>query len=164
MGARAQFHEIFDEVWRKYRACLRNGNAIHATNCEQRGGKGEAIVRWGQPAAESLFVSDVDLAVMMALGRRGWEKRRLLFDVSFRRGVEYKRVARLVGVAQGTADWWHSEVKKACAGEFERRLLYPVFVYFSGLRNRPLRPELEGDRLGAEIIPVKGLAGIPSRE
>ena len=53
-----------------------------------------------------------------------------LFEIYFVGGAEYRTAISLVGVAEGTFDYWLQEVKKAAGREFSRTGLYPPAHYF----------------------------------
>ena len=59
------------------------------------------------------------------------EGRLKLFNIYFLRGAEYRPAIRLVGVAEGTFDYWYREVKRAIGAEFSRTGLYPPSRYFN---------------------------------
>jgi hypothetical protein len=44
--------------------------------------------------------------------------------------VEYRRAISLVGVAEGTFDYWMAQIKKAVGSEFSRTGLFPPWRYF----------------------------------
>jgi len=96
-----------------------------------------------------------------ALRRPEWEGRLKLFNVYFLRGAEYRRAIRLVGVAEGTFDYWYGEVKRAVGAEFSRTGLFPPARYFRsrGLtaNDRPASPAAAIARAD-EQVPQQGNA------
>src|SRR5208282_2035063 len=82
------------------------------------------------------YIADFERIGRQALRRTEWKGRLKLFNVYFVRGAEYRRAIRLVGVAEGTFDYWYREVKRALGAEFSRTGLYPPAVYFKPLRGQ----------------------------
>jgi hypothetical protein len=76
------------------------------------------------------YVADFERIGRHALRRPEWKGRLKLFEVCFLRGTEYRRAISLVGVAEGTFDYWYREVKRALGTEFSRTGLYPPSRYF----------------------------------
>ncbi|HXQ25608.1 MAG TPA: hypothetical protein VN822_04295 [Candidatus Acidoferrales bacterium] len=76
------------------------------------------------------YLADFERIGRRALRRPEWKGRLKLFNVYFVRGAEYRRAIRLVGVAEGTFDYWYAEVKRALGSEFSRTGLYPPSRYF----------------------------------
>jgi hypothetical protein len=90
------------------------------------------------------YIADFERIGRHALRRPEWKGRLKLFEICFLRGVEYRRAVSLVGVAEGTFDYWYGEVKRALGSEFSRKGLYPPSRYFhpsnaraAELRGRP---------------------------
>lgn len=82
------------------------------------------------------YLADFERLGCHALRRPEWKGRLKLFEVYFVGGAEYRRAIRLVGVAEGTFDYWYGEVKRAAGAEFSRAGLHPPSRYFSALRSR----------------------------
>lgn len=82
------------------------------------------------------YLVDFERLGRQALRRPEWKGRLKLFEVYFVGGAEYRRAIRLVGVAEGTFDYWYGEVKRAVGAEFSRAGLHPPSRYFSALRSR----------------------------
>jgi hypothetical protein len=59
-----------------------------------------------------------------------------LFEIYFIGGTDYRRAISLVGVAEGTFDYWLQEVKKAAGREFSRTGLFPPSNYFQSSHAR----------------------------
>jgi hypothetical protein len=62
--------------------------------------------------------------------RPEWKGRLKLFEAYFVEGAEYRRAIGIVGVAEGTFDYWYQEVKRALGAEFSRTGLFPPARYF----------------------------------
>lgn len=82
------------------------------------------------------YLADFERLGRHALRRPEWKGRLKLFEVYFVGGAEYRSAIRLVGVAEGTFDYWYGEVKRAVGAEFSRAGLHPPSRYFSALRSR----------------------------
>jgi hypothetical protein len=82
------------------------------------------------------YVADFERISRHALRRPAWKGRLRLFNVYFVRKTEYRRAIRLVGVAEGTFDYWYREVKHTLGAEFSRTGLFPPSQYFHRGRNR----------------------------
>jgi hypothetical protein len=76
------------------------------------------------------YVADFERIGRHALKRPEWKGRLKLFEMYFLGGTDYRRAISLVGVAEGTFDYWLQEVKKAAGREFSRTGLYPPSHYF----------------------------------
>ncbi|MFZ3202087.1 MAG: hypothetical protein WA175_13165 [Candidatus Acidiferrales bacterium] len=76
------------------------------------------------------YVADFERIGRHALRRAEWTGRLKLFEIYFLGGAEYRSAIRLVGVAEGTFDYWHREVKRALGAEFSRTGLFPPSRYF----------------------------------
>jgi hypothetical protein len=75
-------------------------------------------------------VADFERIGRNALRRPEWRGRLKLFEVYLLGDTEYRSAIRLVGVAEGTFDYWHQEVKRALGAEFSRTGLFPPSRYF----------------------------------
>lgn len=76
------------------------------------------------------YVADFERIGRHALRRPEWRGRLKLFEIYFLGHAEYKSAIREVGVAEGTFDYWHREVKRAVGAEFSRTGLFPPSHYF----------------------------------
>jgi hypothetical protein len=76
------------------------------------------------------YVADFERIGRQALRRPEWRGRLKLFETYFLHEVEYRTAIRLVGVAEGTFDYWYAEVKRAVGSEFSRTGLFPPWQYF----------------------------------
>ena len=84
----------------------------------------------------SEYVADFERIGRTALGKEEWKGRRKLFEIYFLHSMEYKRAISAVGVAEGTFDYWMSEVKRTLGKAYARTGLFPPALYFSHrLRN-----------------------------
>ncbi len=100
------------------------------------------------------YLADFERIGRHALRRPEWKGRLKLFEVYFVGGAEYRRAIRLVGVAEGTFDYWYGEVKRAVGAELSRAGLHPPSCYFSPLRSRgsaaPATPRSSHDGSSAQ--------------
>jgi hypothetical protein len=76
------------------------------------------------------YVADFERIGRLALRRPEWKGRLKLFDLYFLREMEYRRAVTLVGVAEGTFDYWYREVKRTLGAEYARTGLFPPGQYF----------------------------------
>ncbi|HKS82731.1 MAG TPA: hypothetical protein VJR23_14605 [Candidatus Acidoferrales bacterium] len=76
------------------------------------------------------YVADFERIGRQALRRPEWRGRLKLFEIYFLRETEYRRAVSLVGVAEGTFDYWYREVKRTLGAEFSRTGLFPPWRYF----------------------------------
>lgn len=83
------------------------------------------------------YVADFERIGRHALRRPEWKGRLKLFETYFLGGVEYRRAIRLVGVAEGTFDYWFREVKRTLGTEFVRTGLFPPSRYFQARNYEP---------------------------
>ena len=82
------------------------------------------------------YVADFERIGRQALKRPAWKGRLKLFEIYFLGGADYRSAISLVGVAEGTFDYWLQEVKKAAGREFSRTGLYPPVRYFQSSHGR----------------------------
>src|ERR1700727_1536654 len=64
--------------------------------------------------------------------RAHWKGTLKLFEIYFLHSMEYRAAIKLVGVADGTFDYWSVEVKRAVGRELSRCKLFPPSKYFQG--------------------------------
>lgn len=83
-----------------------------------------------EPSRAVEYVADFEKAAARALRAPEWKGRRKVFRIYFWRGIDYRRAAMLVGVSNGTFDYWIKDVKKAVGQECMRVGLYPPARYF----------------------------------
>src|SRR5579862_1151111 len=76
------------------------------------------------------YIADFERIGRHALRRPEWKGRLKLFEICFLHDMEYRGAIRLVGVAEGTFDYWYREVKSTLGSEFVRTGLYPPARYF----------------------------------
>lgn len=81
-------------------------------------------------ARASEYMADYERIGRGALRRPQWKGRLKLFEIYYLHSVEYRRAISLVGVAEGTFDYWMAEVKRAVGGELSRTGLFPPSRYF----------------------------------
>ena len=87
--------------------------------------------RWRPDRARACeYVADFERIGRQALRRPEWKSRLKLFEAYFLKGVEYRRAVSLVGVAEGTFDYWFQEVKRTLGAEYSRTGLFPPSRYF----------------------------------
>jgi len=75
-------------------------------------------------------IADFERIGRQGLRRPEWKGRLRLFETYFVTGMDYRKARSVVGVAEGTFDYWYQEVKKTLGGEFSRTGLYPPSKYF----------------------------------
>jgi hypothetical protein len=80
------------------------------------------------------YLADFERIGRHALRRPEWKGRLKVFEIYFLGSFEYKAAIRLVGVAEGTFDYWYREVKRALGAEFSRTGLFPPALYFAAVR------------------------------
>jgi hypothetical protein len=127
--------EIFDVCHARYRG-------LHDWLDESTGavrsldlGKPSEAYHWRPSRARACeYVADFERIGRHGLRRPEWKGRLKLFNIYFLHSVEYRRAISLVGVAEGTFDYWYREVKRALGAEFSRTNLYPPTRYFSDVR------------------------------
>jgi hypothetical protein len=123
---------VFDECHGRYRGLREwltdSTGSVRALDFE----KPSAGYLWRPDRARACeYVADFERIGRHALRRPEWKGRLKLFNIYFLRGADYRRAVRLVGVAEGTFDFWYREVKRAIGGEFSRTGLYPPSRYFN---------------------------------
>jgi hypothetical protein len=93
--------------------------------------KPSAGYRWHPDRSRACeYIADFERIGRQALRRQEWKGRLRLFDTYFVRNVEYRKAISLVGVAEGTFDYWFREVKRAVGSEYSRTGLFPPTRYF----------------------------------
>ena len=75
-------------------------------------------------------MADFERIGKQALRRPRWKGRLKLFEIYFLHAMEYRDAIKLVGVAEGTFDYWLQEVKRAVGRELSRCHLFPPSKYF----------------------------------
>src|ERR1700683_1875761 len=76
------------------------------------------------------YVADFERIGKQALRRPQRKGRLKLFEIYFLHAMEYREAIKLVGVAEGTFDYWLQEVKRAVGRELSRCQLFPPSKYF----------------------------------
>lgn len=130
--------EVFDTCYARYRGLrewLKDSSiSIRAVNLDTP----SSGYQWRPDRARACeYVADFERIGGHALRRPEWNGRLRLFHAYFVRGADYRRAIRLVGVAEGTFDYWFREVKRAVGKEFSRTGLFPPGQYF---QSRGLAP------------------------
>jgi hypothetical protein len=139
--------EVFDTCHARYRG-LRDWladstGAVRSVSLDAP----SAGYQWRPDRARACeYVADFERIGRRALRRPEWKGRLNLFEVCFLRGIEYRRAISLVGVAEGTFDYWYGEVKRAVGAEFSRTGLYPPSRYFRSSSGRNAPRQATADR------------------
>lgn len=121
-------HEMFDVCLGRYRGLRKRlGEKVSAIDFNHP----SSGYTWRPERARAAeYIADFESAGTRALRKPEWKGRRKLFRVYFLRGAEYKRAIRLVGISEGTFDYWTKEVKKSVGRECARIGLFPPARYF----------------------------------
>ena len=127
--------EIFGVCHGRYRS-LREWLAESSGSIRSLGlDKPSSGYQWRPDRARACeYVADFERIGRQALRRAEWKGRLKLFEIYFLHDMEYRRAISLVGVAEGTFDYWYREVKRALGAEFSRTGLYPPALYFKPFR------------------------------
>jgi hypothetical protein len=130
-GSQLKAREIFDACHRRYRSLsewMEEGRGrLRAVSLESP----SLGYQWRPERTRACeFVADFERLGRQALRRPEWKGRRELFEIYFLHSMEYREAVKLVGVSEGTFDYWMQEVKRACGREFSRCGLYPTSRYF----------------------------------
>jgi hypothetical protein len=133
--------EIFNDWHGRYRGLREwladSTGAIHSLDLDRP----SSGYLWRPDRARACeYVADFERIGRRALGRPEWKGRLKLFNICFVHSVEYRRAVRLVGVSEGTFDYWYAEVKRAAGAEFARSELFPPWRYF--LRRNQQQPRV----------------------
>jgi hypothetical protein len=134
-GGAMKAREIFDVCHGRYRSLREwvadsNGD-VRSLDLE----KPASGYQWRPNRARACeYVADFERIGRHALRRPEWKGRLKLFEIYFLGSFEYRTAIRLVGVSEGTFDYWYREVKRALGAEFSRTGLYPPARYFSVVR------------------------------
>ena len=129
--------EIFDVCHGRYRNLREwltdSSSSVRSLNLE----KPSFGYEWRPDRARACeYIADFERIGRRALKRPEWKGRLKLFEIYFLGSLEYRTAMRLVGVAEGTFDYWYREVKRATGAEFSRTGLFPPSRYFSLIRNK----------------------------
>lgn len=76
------------------------------------------------------YVTDCERIGRQSLRRPQWKGRLKLFEIYFLHSMEYRNAIKLVGVAEGTLDYWMQEVKSSAVREGSGCGLFPPSRYF----------------------------------
>jgi len=123
--------EVFDICYTRYRGLrdwLKDSSiSVRAVNLDTP----SSGYQWRPDRARACeYIADFERIGGHALRRPEWKGRLKLFRAYFVHGADYQRAIRLVGVAEGTFDYWFGEVKRAVGREFSRTALFPPGQYF----------------------------------
>jgi len=124
--------DIFDDCYRRYRGLREwladSTGSVRSLDFEK---SGDGYL-WRPVRARACdYVTDFERIGRQSLRRPEWKGRLKLFNIYFVRGADYRRAVQMVGVAEGTFDYWYREVKRTIGGEFSRSGLYPPARYFN---------------------------------
>jgi hypothetical protein len=124
-------NEVFDICQRRYRSLQEwlgeSTGQIRALDMESP----YSGYQWRPARARaSEYVADYERIGREALRRPEWKGRLKLFEIYYIHSVEYRRAISLVGVAEGTFDYWMAEVKRAVGRELSRTGMFPPSHYF----------------------------------
>lgn len=131
--------EVFDVCHTRYRGLrewlAETRGAVRSVHLDT---PSEGGYQWRPSRARACeYVADFERIGRHALRRPEWNGRLKLFEAYFLRGMEYRRAIGIVGVAEGTFDYWYQEVKRALGAEFARTGLFPPSRYFSASNAGP---------------------------
>ena len=147
--------EVFDACYTRYRGLRErikdSSSSVRALSLDMP----SSGYQWRPDRARACeYIADFEGIGRHALRRPEWNGRLKLFHAYFTRGADYQRAIRLVGVAEGTFDYWFGEVKRAVGAEFSRTGLFPPGRYFQsrGLAaaERPVLVQVAVVRSGEE--------------
>jgi hypothetical protein len=129
--------EIFDICHGRYRSLgewlIDSTGAVRSLALERP----SSSYQWRPDRARACeYLADFERIGRHALRRPEWKGRLKLFEIYFVGTFEYRAAIRLVGVAEGTFDYWYREVKRALGAEFSRTGLFPPSAYFSAVRGK----------------------------
>ena len=123
--------EVFDACHGRYRSLQEwleeSTGKVRAVNLDSP----SSGYQWRPvPSRACEFVADFERIGKQALRRPQWKGRLKLFEIYFLHAMEYREAIKLVGVAEGTFDYWLQEVKRAVGRELSRCNLFPPSKYF----------------------------------
>jgi hypothetical protein len=123
--------KVFDTCYRRYRS-------LHEW-LEDTTGKVRAIdlespssgYSWRPARGRACeYVAGFERIGRQSLRRPQWKGRLKLFEIYFLPSMEYRNAIKLVGVAEGTFDYWMQEVKRSAGREYSRCGLFLPSRYF----------------------------------
>jgi hypothetical protein len=85
---------------------------------------------WRPARGRACELADVERIGRQSLRRPQWKVGLKLFEIYFLHSMEYRNAFKLVGVAEGTFDYWMQEVKRSAGREYSRCGLFPAARYF----------------------------------
>ncbi|HTW24007.1 MAG TPA: hypothetical protein VMD78_10435 [Candidatus Baltobacteraceae bacterium] len=123
--------EVFDACYTRYRGLREwlkdSSSSVRALNLDTP----STGYQWRPTRARACeYVADFERIGRHALRRPEWKGRLNLFRTYFVQGVDYQQSVRLVGVSEGTFDYWFAQVKRTLGREFSRTGLFPPADYF----------------------------------
>lgn len=123
--------EVFDACYARYRGLREwlkdSSQSVRAVSLDMP----SSGYQWRPDRARACeYIADFERIGRRALRRPEWKGRLMLFHAYFLRGADYRHSIRLVGVAEGTFDYWFGEVKRSVGAEFSRTGLFPPGRYF----------------------------------
>ena len=123
--------EIFDVCHGRYRSLsewlAESRGSVRSLDLE----KPSTGYQWRPDRARAgEYIADFQRIGRHALRRPEWKGRLKLFEIYFLHAMEYREAIKLVGVAEGTFDYWLQEVKRAVGRELSRCNLFPPSKYF----------------------------------
>ncbi|HXX43260.1 MAG TPA: hypothetical protein VEJ38_00930 [Candidatus Acidoferrales bacterium] len=95
------------------------------------------------------YLADFERIGRAALRRPDWRGRLKLFNAYFVGGADYRKSVQIVGVSEGTFDYWYREIKRALGAEFSRAGLFPPSRYFQARNARPQSEDRKSKRRSA---------------
>ena len=123
--------EVFDTCYGRYRSSHEwledTTGKVRAIDLESPS-SGNSWRRARERACE--YVADVERIGRQSLRRPQWKGGLKRFEIYFLRSMEYRNAIKLVGVAEGTFDYWMQEVKRSAGREYSRCGLFPAARYF----------------------------------
>lgn len=123
--------EVFDACYARYRGLREwlkdSSSSVRAVSLDLP----SSGYQWRPDRARACeYIADFERIGRHALRRPEWKGRLKLFHAYFLREADYRSSIRVVGVAEGTFDYWFAEVKRSVGAEFSRTGLFPPGRYF----------------------------------
>jgi hypothetical protein len=117
--------EVFDACHGRYRSLHEwleeSTGKVRAVNLESP----SSGYQWRSARSRACeFVADFERIGKQAMKRPQWKGRLKLFEIYFLHSLEYLEAIKLVGVAEGTFDYWLQEVKHSVGRELSRCKLF----------------------------------------
>ena len=130
-GEKMKTSEIFDTCYGRYRSLHEwledTTGQVRAIDLESP----SSGYSWRPARGRACeYIADFERIGRRSLRRPQWKGRLKLFEIYFLHSMEYRNAIKLVGVAEGTFDYWLQEVKCSAGREFSRCGLFPPSRYF----------------------------------